>query len=130
MPIDDLTQNEEQLSDRINKLVNELPHDRESTRQRIDQQQAKQKLHHDQQIKRHRSFQIGDKVLLYKAEKAKQWSGKLDEKWKGPYYIHAVLQNESYKIRNMQGKVLKAPFNGSLLKPYYDQKEWNLPIID
>lgn len=130
LPIDDLTQNEEQLSDRINKLVNELPHDRESTRQRIDQQQAKQKLHHDQQIKRHRSFQIGDKVLLYKAEKAKQWSGKLDEKWKGPYYIHAVLQNESYKIRDMQGKVLKAPFNGSLLKPYYDQKEWNLPIID
>ena len=129
LPIDDLTQNEEQLSDRINKLVNELSHDRESTQQRIDQQQAKQKLHHDQQIKRHRSFQIGDKVLLYKAEKAKQWSGKLDEKWKGPYYIHAVLQNESYKIRDMQGKVLRAPFNGSLLKPYYDQKEWNLPII-
>ena len=116
------------MTDRINKLVEDLPHDRESTRKRIDQQQIKQKLYHDQQIRRNETYQIGDKVLLYKAEKAKQWSGKLDEKWKGPYYIHMVLQNGSYKLRDMQGNVLKTPFNGSLLKTYYDRISW-IPTI-
>jgi hypothetical protein len=27
-------------------------------------------------------FEIGDKVLYYNAAKEKQWSGKLEEKWK------------------------------------------------
>jgi hypothetical protein len=27
----------------------------------------------------------------------KQWSEKLEEKWKGPYYIYEVLLNGSYK---------------------------------
>ena len=49
------------------------------------------------------SFRIGDKVLLYHADKEKQWTGKLEEKWKGPYYIHMVLPNGSYKLRVYSG---------------------------
>ncbi len=39
--------------------------------------------YHDRKIKRKLNLNIGDKVLLYDAAKAKQWSEKLEEKWKG-----------------------------------------------
>jgi hypothetical protein len=42
-------------------------------------------------------FKIGDKVLYYNTAKKKQWSGKLEEKWKGLYYIHLVIINGFYK---------------------------------
>jgi hypothetical protein len=114
---------------RTTQLLDELPQIRSSTKSRIDQQQIKQKEYHDQQITCPTSYQIGDKVLLYRAEKEKQYSGKLDEKWKGPYYIHAVLPHGSYKIRNLTGKVLKTPFNGKILKLYKDRQEWNSQVI-
>jgi hypothetical protein len=120
LPMDDHFQPEETLPSRIDKLLNVLPHDRENTRKRIDRQQNKQKSYHDQHIKGDTKFDIGDKVLLYRAEKEKQWSGKLDEKWKGPYYIHIVQPNGSYKLRTLTGLVLKTPFNRKLLKPYRD----------
>ena len=111
------------MQDRIAKMLDKLPHDRELTRKRIDQQQIKQKSYHDKQIKFETKFKIGDKVLLYRAEKEKQWIGKLENKWKGPYYIHLVLPNGSYKIRQMDGKVLATPFNGRLLKSYKDRRD-------
>lgn len=128
LPIDDLTQNEEPLDQRIAIMLDKLPHDREETRKRIDQQQNKQKTYHDKQIRTNVKFNIGDKVLLYRAEKEKQWTGKLENKWKGPYYIHAVLPNESYKIRELDGRIVKTPFNGRLLKLYHDRQQW-IPYI-
>ncbi|CAI2200480.1 12300_t:CDS:1, partial [Funneliformis geosporum] len=41
---------------------------------------------------------------------------KLDQKWKGPYYIHQLLLNISYKIRELDSRVLRTPVNGDLLK--------------
>ncbi len=49
-------------------------------------------------IKRLKDLNIKDKVLLYDAIKVKQQSGKLEEKWKGSYYIHDKLLNRSYKL--------------------------------
>ncbi|CAI2193728.1 7836_t:CDS:2, partial [Funneliformis geosporum] len=57
-----------------------------------------------------------DKVLYFEAAKDKTHSGKLDQKWKGPYYIHQLLLNGSYKIRELDGRVLRTPVNGDLLK--------------
>lgn len=128
LPLDEPFQTEESLLDRINKIINLLPHDREDTRKRVDRQQNKQKQYHDQHIKSDTKFQIGDKVLLYRAEKEKQWSGKLDEKWKGPYYVHTVLPNGSYKLRTLEGQVLKIPYNGRLLKVYHDRETWTPQI--
>jgi Integrase zinc binding domain/Integrase core domain len=128
LPVDDLSQNNENLTQRIAHMLDKLPHDREDTRKRIDQQQVKQKIYHDRHIKTNIQFKIGDKVLLYRAEKEKQWTGKLENKWKGPYYIHLVLPNDSYKIRQMDGKVLTTPFNGRLLKLYSDREQW-IPYI-
>ena len=126
--MDDLTENGEQMEERLHQLISELPHALEITKTKITQQQMKQKEYHDNHVRHETSFKIGDKVLLYRAEKEKQWTGKLEEKWKGPYYIHMVLQNGSYKLRSYSGQVLKTPFNGKLLKIYQDRTEWT-PII-
>ena len=50
--------------------------------------------------------------------KEKQWSGKLEEKWKGPYYIHEVLLKGSYKIKDTNRIIHKIPVNEKLLKKY------------
>ena len=36
---------------------------------------------------------------------------KLQEKWIGPYFIHKVFDNNVYKLRNMNGKLMKNLIN-------------------
>ena len=131
LPIDctsDAVQPSETLPNYVGKLVNDLPHIREKVQVNINRAQGKQKEYHNRNLSRNISYQIGDKVLYYKAAQAKQWSGKLDPKWKGPYYIHQVLLNGSYKLRDVEENVLRTPVNGSLLKVYHDHLEWE-PMI-
>jgi hypothetical protein len=68
-------------------------------------------------------------VLYYNAAKEKQWSGKLNENWKGPYYIHEVLLNGSYKIKEINGKILKVPVSGKLLKEYYGRENFEVIVV-
>ena len=117
------------LADRIRELVEELPRIRWTAKEEILKSQAKQKEYHDNKIKKKKKeFQIGDKVLYFHAAKEKQWSGKLEEKWKGPYYIHEKLLKGSYKLKEINGRILKTPVNGELLKKYYSRKNFE-PII-
>ena len=58
--------------------------------------------------------------MYFEAAKDKTHSGKLDQKWKEPYYIYQILLNGSYKIRELDGRVLRSPVNGDLLKIYKD----------
>ena len=90
--------------------------------------QEKQKKRYDSKIKRPTEFKIGDKVLLYDAAKEKTWTGKLEEKWKGPFYIHDVLLNGAYRLRSTEGRIFRSPINASLLKIYHDRQNWN-PVI-
>ena len=53
---------------------------------------------------------------------------KLQLKWKGLYYIHQPCANGAYKIRTIDGKVLKSPVNGCLLTIYFDRQNWE-PMI-
>ena len=112
------------LMDRLQCLLDELPLKRLQAKQNVAQQQIKQKQWHDHQLKVTHTFNIGDKVLFFRAEKERQWSGKLDEKWKGPYYIHSVRPHGSYKLRDIYGRVLKAPINSILLKAYHEHQDF------
>ncbi|CAB4435319.1 unnamed protein product [Rhizophagus irregularis] len=94
----------------------------------IEKSQEKQKKYHDKKHKTKKNFQIGDKVLYYDAAKEKQWSGKLEEKWKGPYYIHEIISKGSYKIKTMEGRIQKTPVNGELLKEYSDRSNFEVII--
>ena len=117
------------IEERLEYLLEELPKERQKAKLQNDKTQEKQKEYHDNQIKRKQdNFEIGDKVLYYNAAKEKQWTGKLEEKWKGPYYIHQIMLNGSYKIKETNGKVLKTPVNGELLKEYKSREEF-IPYV-
>jgi hypothetical protein len=79
----------------------------------------KQREMYDKGIKNELHFSIGQKVLYYKAAQDNQHTGKLLPKWKGPYFIHEVHTNGSYKLRTIDGKLLKTPVNGCFLKIYF-----------
>ena len=86
----------------------------------IERSQEKQKKRHD--MKEETIFKIGDKVLLKDSAKEKQWSKKLTDNWKGPYYIYEVYGKRAYKIQTIDGKILKATQNVKNLKKYYNRR--------
>ena len=51
------------------------------------------------------------------------------EKWIGPFYIHNVLPNNVYKLRNMDGKIIKGVIHGNRLKLFHEQILEPLVII-
>ncbi|CAI2200535.1 12989_t:CDS:2, partial [Funneliformis geosporum] len=91
---DHVDQQSRNLIDRIRQIIEKLPGIREKAKQTIIAP---------------KSFDIGQKVLYYNAAKMNQFSGKLEPKWKGPYRIHEVLINGSYKIREIDGRLLARP---------------------
>ena len=106
----------------------ELENQRREALENIEESQSKQKERHDGIMKSETVFRIGEKVLLKESAKDKQWTGKLSENWKGPYYIHEVYGKGVYKIKTQEGKILKATQNVKNLKKYYDRRD-KLPRI-
>ena len=39
-----------------------------------------------------------------------------------PYYIHEILLNGSYKIKEIDGRIMKTPVNGKYLKEYFSRE--------
>ncbi|GBC00758.1 hypothetical protein RclHR1_39690001, partial [Rhizophagus clarus] len=115
------------IKERITRLIEELPSVRNKVKESIEKSQENQKKYHDQKRLKE-GFNIGDKVLYYDASKEKQWSGKLEEKWKGPYYIHEIISKGSYRIKTMEGKIMKTPVNGELLKEYIDRRNFEVIV--
>ena len=117
------------LTKRKQETVKRIPKTRYQAKEEIKKSQTKQKKYHDQKYKTKGSYKIGDKVLYYNAAKEKTWTGKLEEKWKGPYYIHEVMLNGAYKIKEMNERILKTPVNGELLKRYYSRENFEPMIV-
>lgn len=106
---------QDDLLERIHTLTGKVIGDRLETQDIIYQAQQKQIQRHNEDL-REISFKIGDLVLLYQSKfKGKQ---KLQERWKGPYYIQEVVGNGAYKLRTIEGKILKVPVNSERLKIY------------
>jgi len=131
LPIEDFENGEnfgkDAIIERSYDLIN-LVDERIKALENIERSQVQQKNRHDIKIKEETKFNIGDKILLKDAAKEKQYSGKLSSKWKGPYYIHEIFGKGAYKLRTLDGKVLKTSHNIKHLKKYYDQKD-KLPLI-
>lgn len=105
------------------ELINEVPTIRSQVVERIHQKQENMKVYHDKKHRISPGFDIGDKVLLEDAKKRYSRSDKFAPKCTGPYYVHDKLPNDAYKLRTLEGKVISAPFNLSLLKKYYDRDD-------
>ena len=128
LPTDNDDIKESNISERLIHLIDKLPQERYQAKIEITNSQEQQKEYYDKKGKRKQDFKIGEKVLYYNAAKEKQWSGKLDEKWKGPYYIHEILLNGVYKLKETNGKILRTPVNGEWLKIYYSRENFE-PIV-
>ncbi len=112
------------MRDRMMNIVEEVPHIREEARRMIQHSQQRMM---ENDPKKEKLFYIKEEVLYHDAAKEKHYSGKLEEKWKGPYTINAILLNGSYKIAD-QYRVLRMPVNGDCLKRY-DQRNLELIVV-
>lgn len=122
LPIDSTVIEEEPpLVHHIATQIDRLPIVRNKVKQQIYCEQRKQKDLYDEKLSHTKTFHIGDKVLYYRVALDNHRSGKLEPKWKGPFYVHIVLGNGAYKLREISGKVIKTPVNGTFLKDYKDQ---------
>ena len=61
---------------------------------------------------------VGTKVMVENTAQKERKGGKLDETFKGIYYIEESLGKGLYKLKNQQGDILKKTFNISRLKVY------------
>jgi len=131
LPLEDVEEGEnfgkEAIIKRTYDLIN-LVDERIKALENIEKSQEVQRKRFNNKIKEETKLNIGDKVLLKDAAKEKQYSGKLSQKWKGPFYIHDTFNNGAYKLRTLEGKVLKSPYNIKHLKKYFDQRD-SLPLI-
>ena len=101
--------------DRLQLLIGKISEDRQAARRNIERAQEKQARLHDRKLKTHR-YNIGDKVLL-KDFRAK----KMDPKWLGPYYIHDIKLNGTYKLRTLDNKLCKKLVHADQIVPYIDR---------
>jgi hypothetical protein len=106
---------QDDLLARIRMLTGRVTEDRLMTQDAIYEAQQQQKQRHDENLVRI-FYKIGDLVLLYKSQL--RGKKKLQDRWKGPYYIHEDLGNGVYKLRTLQGDILKTPVNSERLKLY------------
>ncbi|CAG8849188.1 24874_t:CDS:1, partial [Gigaspora margarita] len=81
----------------------------------IKEAQLQQKEYYDKKIKLV-EFRIEDQVLIYDLVKENVYGDKLRERWKGPYYIHDYGAIKTYKLRTIDGKILKNMVNTDQLK--------------
>ena len=99
---------------------------RELAKQRIIKSQQKNK----RIVNRHRQptkIQVGDIVLITKKNLRTQKSGKLEDRWVGPYKVTAMEANQmNCKIRPLQSGQEKV-VNLTEVKRYYDRKDF-LPV--
>src|SRR6266542_3598721 len=72
LPYDDDNETEITLNDRVKEMSVDLTQAKKKAIENIEKSQSNQKKYHDRKIKRRSDLNIGDKVLLYDAAKAKQ----------------------------------------------------------
>src|ERR1051325_4447399 len=111
----------EALLERTFHIIDRLDRDLNKVRERVSEKQKSQKQRHDDKGVSPK-LNIGDKVLVEQSQLRNNMSAKLESHWIGPYYIHNVLKQNVYKLRNMQGKLVKGVFHGNRLKIYREQQ--------
>ena len=87
----------------------------------------RQKRNYDKKIKETK-YKIGQYVLYWRTDLEQTHGNKFKDKYRGPYIIHEVYDNGTYKLRETDGRILKKPINGDKLKEFKRQPGW-LPLI-
>jgi hypothetical protein len=106
---------EQDILNRICQIVDILEPTLELAKRNIAKSQRNQEDANPASSTAHH-FEEGDIVLKFKHDKPK--GSKFQTKWVGPYTIHEVYNNGAYRLRSMDGKVLKSSTNGNDLRKY------------
>ena len=123
---DEYSNIKEVLIQRTIKIINEMIFDQAQARENIKKKQERMKKYHG---KISEKLKIGDRVILFKNQLQGNLSAKLEEKWIKPYYIHEVLAANNYKLRTLEGRLVKNTVHGERLKLYWEQALEPLVIV-
>lgn len=96
--------------------LNELDEIKEEAFQRTSLVQQQRSIWHDKYIKE-RKFQLGDWALLFDS-KFKNFQGKFQTHWLGPYEVENVFDNGAVRIRTIDEEKTPLLVNGHQLKLY------------
>ena len=114
----------------VNQLLDRLKvvHEMASKNTEISQSESKEK--HDIKAKQS-NFVLGEQVFLKINKHRQGYSKKLEDKWKGPYYIREKGPFDTYKIADCQTNKLHKPLvNARHLKRYYDPLNYRIEPTD
>ena len=69
---------------------------------------------------KNRSFQVGDLVLKWDADRVKPGRhSKFDAIWSGPYMVTKCKDSNAFQLSSLDGEELQIPVNGIHLKHCY-----------
>jgi hypothetical protein len=100
--------------------LNELDEMHQEAFQHIDLIQQQREKWHDRFIKK-KQFKVGDWALLFDS-RFKDFKGKFNTHWLGPYEIEVVFNNGSVKIQTIDDEKVSFLVNGHRLKLYQNPK--------
>ncbi|XP_063293534.1 uncharacterized protein LOC134578463 [Pelobates fuscus] len=98
-----------ELRDRMEELA-------QTVRENLQAAQQRQKVWYDRRA-RHRSFQIGQKVMVLRPVR----TDKLKAAWQGPYKVIGQICDTTYTIASCEDEDVKRTFHINMLKAY---REW------
>ena len=113
---------ENPILERLYHLIVKLEDERQYVLQRIEKEQQKQKQRYDLQGISDK-LKIGNQVLVEQTWLKGNLLAKLENKWIGPYFIHDVLKDNVYKLRTLEGQLVKNIVHGNRLKIYHEQRQ-------
>ena len=115
---------DEKITDLLMQQISTLHKIRNEAAQAIKQSQVTQIKTIDKKINARRKhlkqppFEVGDVVELYDNSIKTSFSGKLVDKWLGPFYVHKNYGNSTYHLKTKEGKLLRRAVHGNRLKIY------------
>ena len=95
--------------ERVLQLLTKYDKDLELVHGHIRKAQERQKQNHNAKVTPH-TYHIGDKVLLFRSYLQTRHNVKFEPKWDGPYYVHAILEYNTYRLRDSEGNWIKQLF--------------------
>ena len=106
---------EKQVLKRTFELIDTLEPTIQAAKKNIESSQQKQKEKYPADTI---AQQFKEEELVLKFKHTKEERGKFQPKQTGLYIIYKVYGNRVYKLRTMNGRILKSPTNGNDLRSY------------
>jgi hypothetical protein len=106
--------------DYVENLIKQLNQAYEVVRKTGELRVEKQRFYHDRSI-RGIKYKIGDRVMLHQGEKKKQKSNKLMERWRGPYTVVGIKEQNDESNNKTATYVLQPDNNGKIKEAHFNR---------